>query len=150
MDVPDEARIESLPVADTQAKGLEGSPFVTQQFPVKQPAGYRKEFVVSVLASSLSAARAQLQDLSVPQFPWRELALALSTLTTGAALGAWASEVALDSFKGVVFFVVMPIVASASFVAYLFLHKFEAFDRNSLKDVVALLPDPDETSGIGE
>lgn len=152
VDASDEARIESLPVADTQARGFEGSPFVTQQFPVKQPAGYRKEFVVPVLASSLSEARARLDELSAPQFPWRELALAISMLTSGAALSAWVSEVTLDSLKGILFFVLMPLLASASFVAYLFLHKFDEVDRKSLRHVVALLPDPDDTSelGIGE
>lgn len=149
MDGEDDARIESIPVADTQATGLEGSPFVNQQFPVRQPAVYQTEFIVPVLASSLRAARGRLKALSSPKFPWRELALAVSMLAFGTILSAWVSDVRLDSEKGVVFFVAMPVVAAASFVAYLFLHRADPFDRTSLEEVVQYLPDPDDTAELG-
>lgn len=148
MDHGEEARVESLPVADTHAPDLEGSPFVTQQFPVRHPADYRNEFLVPVRASSLREARGRLQELSSQRLPWRELALGLSTLAAGAALSAWASGVHIDTAKGALFFVLMPVIASCSLVAYMFLRKLDSFDRNRLKDVVSYLPDPDDTSGM--
>lgn len=152
MDEGEEARLESLPVADTHAPGLEGSPFVTQQFPVRHPADYRNEFLVQVRASSLREARVRLEELSSQGLPWREAALGFSMLAAGAALSAWASGVRIDTAKGALFFVLMPVISSASFVAYMFLRKLDGFDRNRLKDVVSYLPDPDDTSemSLGE
>lgn len=146
MDRPDDSGVKRLPVADTQAGGLEGSPFVTQQFPVRQPTGYKGEFLVHVRASALRAARSRLTDLSSPSFPWRELALAVSMLATGAALSAWTSGVQIGDTRGILFFVLAPIVAVATFVSYLFCCKLEAYDGRSLRQVLDHLPDPNETS----
>jgi len=139
--------VESIPAADVQIIPSEQSIIMTQTYPVKQSERDRDDFIIRVRASTLERCRHQLRDIKNPRFTWGELVFGIATLSAGAIAGALTTDIQLDSQKGIIFYVILPMVAVGSFVAYLF-YRAISFSKASeiARDVLAELPDPDETA----
>ncbi|CEN21232.1 hypothetical protein [Paraclostridium sordellii] len=108
----------------------------TLTYPIKQPDEYVNDFMVSLRASEIRKVRKYCDDAKKSKFPLHELLLAISTTCIGCFLGAVASNVDLASLKGIIMYFVSSIVASSTFVAYLFVRKNAIDDINELADKV--------------
>ena len=115
---PAPAPIVGQRAADVQAPQIGEGNQVTYTYPIRQPEEDFNDFQVGVRASLLKRCRVHLQAVAAQGFPLPELLLGISTLTAGAALSAVISGVQLGSWRGVVFFVILPMVAVGSGVAY--------------------------------
>lgn len=135
-----------VPAADVKTPPPEGSSIVHQAYPLKQPEEEINEFMVQVRGSVLRRARQKLWCITTTRFPWPEVLLGLSMLAIGAILGAVASGVVWNSGKAVVFYMVLPVVAGCSIVAYALLRIKAAQNPSSVaRDLLEELPDPDRT-----
>lgn len=122
-----------------------GEAITTLTYPIKQPEGYANDFMVNLRASEIRRVRKYCDDAKVSKFPWCELLLALSTTSIGCFLGSLASDVELNSLKGIIMYVVSLVIATGSFVAYLFMRKGAISDVNDLADKVKeYIVDPDK------
>jgi hypothetical protein len=75
--------------------------------------------------------------------------LGVSTLTAGAALSAVLSGVQLGSWRGVVFFVILPMIGVGSGVAYVTLRHFGLrATQHIAEDILNDLPDPDRSIDV--
>jgi hypothetical protein len=134
-----------LPAAVVESpQNSDPSSLVHQSFPVRQPEEDIQEFYVRVRASMLRRARAKAAELLHSSFPWDELCLAISTTAAGAFLGSLTAVFAADEKAMKVFFQnILPAIATASFVAYLFLRKSKHVDSARVaKEISDNLPDP--------
>lgn len=137
--------VTSLPVADLHAAAIPGK-VEYEAYAVRKPEADLNDFKVSVRASILARCRARLDRVSKPRFPWYEIVLGLSTLTGGAFLGALPADIKANSFWGIFFYTVLPIVAVSSFVAYFFLRRtVQQEHAEAAADVLNDLPDPEKT-----
>ena len=98
-----------------------------------------------VRASILESCRRRLEKIENPRFTWGELLLGIATLAAGAIAGALTTDIQLNSPKGIVFYVLLPMVAVGSFVAYLFCRTTSFGQASEIaKEVLMELPDPDK------
>ena len=73
-----------------------------------------------------------------------------STLAAGASLSALISDVCLDSENGILFFVIMPMVAVGCGVAYFMLRREGSRTASHLaEETLQDLPDPEKTVDTG-
>lgn len=137
-----------LPAADVEANvASEASGNVEYEaYPVRKPEEDLSDFKVQVRASTLMRCRTKLNTVAKSRFSWHEVLLALSTLAAGAFLGALPSGLKAGTASAIFFYTILPIVAVASFVAYLFLRRAMLRDPADIAaDVLEELPDPDKT-----
>jgi hypothetical protein len=113
-----------------------GSATTTLTYPIKQPEEYVNDFMISLRASEIRKVRKYCDDAKTGKFPWHELLLAISTTCIGCFLGALTSSVELNSLKGIIMYIVSAVIASGSFVAYLFIRRYAISDVNELADKV--------------
>lgn len=143
---PAPAPVVAQPAADVQAPQVGEGSQVTYTYPIRQPEEDFNDFQVGVRASLLKRCRVRLQTVAAQGFPLPELLLGISTLAAGAALSAVISGVQLGSWRGVVFFVILPMVAVGSGVAYGMLRRFSLRDTQHVaEDILNDLPDPDRS-----
>lgn len=137
--------VATIPVADVNAAVGAGN-IEYEAFPVKTPEADINDFKVRVRASALAKCRSRLMTLASPPFPWHELALAISTLTGGAYLGALpSSAIQYGTFSGHFFYTFLPITAVGAFIAYLFLRRAKHHETAAVaSQVLDDLPDPDK------
>ena len=139
------ANATPLPVADVSAAAAGGN-VEYESFPVRKPESELNEFKINVRASTLTRCRARLAQISKPLFPWHEVALGISTLTTGAYLGALPADIKPGTIQSFFFSTILLVIAVASFVAYLFLRRSMLRDPADVAtEVLSDLPDPDKT-----
>lgn len=135
-----------VPAADVTAPPPEGSSVVHQAYPLKQPEEEINEFLVQVRGSVLRRVRRKLGGLIHTRFPWPEFLLGLSTLSAGGALGAVASGVVWNTCEAVIFYLILPVLAVGSGVAYVLLRQLAARSASLVaQDLLEELPDPDRT-----
>jgi hypothetical protein len=143
---PAAAPVVGQPAADVHAPQVGEGNQVTYTYPIRQPEEDFNDFQVGVRASLLKRCRGRLQTVATQGFPLPELLLGVSTLTAGAALSAVISGVQLGSWRGVVFFVILPMIAVGSGVAYGMLRRFGLRATQHLaEDILNDLPDPDRS-----
>jgi hypothetical protein len=117
-----------------------------EAFPVRKPEEDLNDFKVQVRASTLSRCRSRLAQASSASFPWHELALGVSTLAAGAVLGAIPADIKPGTQQAIFFYTVLPAIAVAAFVAYLFLRRSGVAEpAQAAADVLSELPDPNRT-----
>jgi hypothetical protein len=145
---PPPPNAEPLPVADVEAnEASEASKNVEYEaYPVRKPEEDLSDFKIQVRASTLIRCRTKLAKVAQSRFPWHEVLLALSTLAAGAFLGALPAGLQAGTAGAIFFYTILPVVAVASFVAYLFLRRAMLRDPADIAaDALAELPDPDKT-----
>lgn len=121
-----------------------GSATTTLTYSIRQPEEYVNDFMVSLRASEIRKVRKYCEDAKKSEFPWSEILLAISTTCIGCFLGALTSNIELNSLKGIIMYVVSLVIASGTFVAYLFIRKGSISDVNDLADKVKeYIVDPD-------
>ena len=141
---PPEPTAGPLPAADLQATAVGSVEY--ESYPVRRPEADLNDFKVQVRASTLSRCRGRLASATRRSFPWHELALGISTLAGGGVVGALPANITAGSTNALFFFSVLPVIAAASFVAYLFLRGSEVRrSADAVADALAELPNPDET-----
>ena len=135
---------QSLPAADVSAS-LSSVKIEYEAFPVKKPEEDINDFKVQVRASTLNRARIKLGSITDTGFPWYELCLGISTLCAGAYLGSLTADVKQSTVEHTLLKSVLPMVAIATFVAYIFLRKQATSDvAQGARDVLTELPDPEK------
>jgi len=146
---PAPAPVVGQPAADVQAPQVGEGNQVTYTYPIRQPEEDFNDFQVGVRASLLKRCRARLRTIAAQGFPLPELSLGVSTLAGGAALSAVVSGVQLGSWRGVVFFVILPMIAVGSGVAYGMLRSFgPRATQHIAEDILKDLPDPDRSIDV--
>jgi len=92
-----------------------------------------------------------LEEVKNPRFTWGELLFGIATSSAGAIAGALTTDIQLDSPKGVVFYVVLPMVTVGTFVAYLFC-RTSSFGKASeiARELLTAIPDPDKALWISK
>ncbi|NLC13252.1 MAG: hypothetical protein GX768_04320 [Chloroflexi bacterium] len=143
---PAPAPVIDQPAADVRAPGVGEGSQVTYTYPIRQPENDFNDFQVGVRASVLKRCRERLKEVATQSFPFSELLLGISTLFAGAALSALVSGVNLGSWRGVLFFVILPMVAVGTGVAYGMQRRanIEA-SKNIAQEILNELPDPDRS-----
>lgn len=147
--LPDPPPITPATVADVRAPLTSEGSQVTYTYPIRQPERDLSDFQVGVRASVLKRCRSRLSSASAPTIPLGDLLLGVATLTAGAFLGALISNVPLDSWRGVLFYILSPIVAAGTGVAFAFVrtsHGRQCYEV--ARDVLDELPDPEQTKEI--
>lgn len=135
----------ALPAADVMA-GNSRENVEYQAFPVRKPEEDLNDFIIKVRASKLASCRSRLLQLAKAPFPWHELLLGLSTMSTGAYFGALPAIIPPDTSLSLLFNTLLPMIGAASFVAYLFLRHTALVNPSKLAfDLLSELPDPDKT-----
>ena len=138
--------VESIPTADVRADAADGKLTTTRTLAVKQPQEDQNDFVVYVYASKLHKCRRKLQSIKEAPFPIAEVLLGIATTCFGATIGALTTDIKLDSNKGVLFFIALPIIAVACSVAFLFYRHYTVRSSAQIaSDILEELPDPDHT-----
>lgn len=140
-------RVISLPVADIVAK-IDGEKLVQQHnYTVIPTADDQNDFMISIRANSLRKWRAKLGQISVINFPWAEILLAIAAIIIGATLSAIISGVELDSIKGIFFYVVLPPIGAASFISQIFIRSSSTAKSSQIaRDLIEEIPDPHTTA----
>lgn len=142
---PPPANAAPLPVADVAAATPAGN-VEYEAYPVRKPEVDLNDFKVQVRASTLTRCRDKLVKISVPRFPWHEVAVGASTLATGAFLGALPADIKAGSSQAVFYYTLLPIIAVGAFVAYWFLRRSTIQEPARVAaDVLSELPDPEKT-----
>ena len=143
---PPPPNAELLPSSDFTADELPER-IEYQAYPVRKPEEDLNDFLIQVRASTLRRCRSRLVQLSHSTFPWHEVLLGISSLTAGAYLGALTSDnISKNSSQAIFFFTILPIIAVAAFVAYLFLRRSTLKESSEIGgEVLAELPDPAKT-----
>lgn len=137
---------ESIPAADIRADTADGKLTTTRTLAVKQPQEDQNDFVVYVYASKLHKCRRKLQSIKEASFPIAEVLLGIATSCFGATAGALTTDMKLDSDKGILFFIALPIIAVACSVAFFFFRHYTIKSSAQIaSDVLDELPDPDRT-----
>lgn len=147
--LPDPPPVTRAPVADVHAPQAGEGNQVTYTYPIRQPERDLNDFQVGVRASVLKRCRSRLSSASGSTFPLADLLLGVATLTAGAFLSALVSDVCLDSWRGKLFYIISPIVAVGTGVAFVFVRK--SYDRScheAARDVLDDLPDPEQTKEV--
>jgi hypothetical protein len=122
---------------------------VTYTFPIRQPAEDFNDFQVGIRASVLRRSRARLESIGDQRFPFSELLLGVSTLAAGGSFSAIVSGVSLSSWRGVLFFVLFPVIAVGCGVAYGMLRHFTPRATQQVAvSVLEDLPDPERTIDV--
>ena len=136
-------------VADIKIKNTSmNTPVAVMTYVIKQPDEYAKDFIVGLRASEIRKVRKCCEEAKKNKFPWCEILLAISTSCVGCSLGAFASSVALNSLKGVFMYIISLIIATGTFVAYLFMRKTSVTDVNDLAEKVKeYIINPDDMEG---
>lgn len=148
---PAAAPVVARPAADVRAPTVGEGNQVTYTFPIRQPEEDFNDFQVGVRASLIRRCRGRLEAIACHTFPTSEVLLGVSTLAAGGALSALVSSVALASWQGVLFFVVLPVVAVGCGVAYGMLRHFTIRAAQQLaEDVLEDLPNPDRAVDVGK
>lgn len=141
---PPQANATPLPAADVSAAQTADN-VEYEAFPVRKPEEDLNDFKVKVRASTLSRCRMKLAKVSNPNFPWHEGALGASTLATGAFFGALTADIKAGTGQWIFFFAVLPTIAVATFVAYIFLRRSALYEpASAAAEVLSELPDPDK------
>jgi hypothetical protein len=142
---PPPANAQALPAADVMAPSPTGN-VEYEAFPVRKPEEDLNDFKVQVRASTLARCRTRLGQATSASFPWHEGALGVSTMAAGAFLGALPADIKPGTIQAVLFSTVLPVIAVAAFVAYLFLRRAALTEpARAAADVLAELPDPNKT-----
>jgi len=139
--------VDSIPAADMQIMPSAQGLVMNQTYPVKQPERDKRDFIIPVRASVLDRCRCRLEEVRNPRFTWGELFFGIATSCAGAIAGALTADIQLDSPKGIVFYVILPMFAVGTFVAYLFC-RTNSFSKAAdiAREVLAEIPDPDKTT----
>ena len=139
--------VESIPAADITAEVTSGQLTTTRTYAVKQLGEDQNDFMLYVEASKLHKCRRKLQSITEVSFPIAEVLLGVATLCAGASLGALTTDIKLDSSKGMIFFILLPVVAVGCTVAFAFYRHYTAKSAAQIAtDVLAELPDPNKAS----
>ena len=95
----------------------------------------------------------KLKVLTVLKRPWADLLLAFSTLCLGGFMGALSSNLPWavlnagtpePSWRAIVFYALLPVLGTASLVAFFCLRHFAGRNASEIADdVLEELPDPD-------
>lgn len=143
--LPPPPNVQALPVADvTIPSSADKIEYVA--YPIRNPEEDLNDFKVTVRASTLTKCRTKLTQISNPPFPWYELALGISSLATGAFLGALPVNLDKKTILPMLFNSIAPIIAASAFVAYFFLRRTALNDPARVAcDLLTELPDPDRT-----
>jgi hypothetical protein len=147
--LPEPPPVTSATAADVRApRAGEGSQ-VTYTYPIRQPERDLNDFQVGVRASVLERCRSRLSSVSAPTFPLGDLLLGAATLFAGAFLSALMSGVCLASWRGVLFYILSPIIATGTGVAFAFVRtSYGRSCHEAVKNVLDELPNPEHTKEI--
>jgi hypothetical protein len=146
---PAPAPVAAQPAADIRAPQVGEGNQVTYTYPIRQPEEDFNDFQVGVRASVLKRCRVRLQTIVAQGFSLQEIMLGISTLTAGGALSALISGVELGSWRGVVFFVILPMVAVGSGVGHWMLRRSDLRSTAHLaQEILNDLPDPDRSIDV--
>lgn len=139
----------SLPVADISYSntGVNGTDQVTTnyQYDVKRPAEYQNDFIIEVKASQIRRIKEKIANVSESKYPIHEILLGVSSVSIGAFLSALISGVKLDSCLGIIMYLICPVIASGTGVAYFFTRYM---NLTTIKDLASSIDenliDPDD------
>jgi len=123
----------AFPTADIKAQADGENLIVNHSYAVVTPDEDKKEYMVTIRASSLNSWREKLEKLTGKSFPWSEVLLAVASLGAGSILSALISDVALSTLKGKFFYIFLPPITAAVIVAYCFVRSIS----NTSADEVA-------------
>lgn len=123
----------SFPTADIKAQTDGENLTVNHSYSVVTPDEDKKEYMVTIRASSLNSWRKKLETLTGKSFPWAEVLLAVASLGAGSILSALISDVALSTCKGKFFYIFLLPITTAVIVAYCFVRSIS----NTSADEVA-------------
>jgi hypothetical protein len=145
-----EPQVVAQPAADVRAVPTDEDVTLTRTFPVRWPPEDWYDFQVGIRASILTRCRTSLTGLAAERFPWAEVCLGLATLSLGSAVSAWIAGIPLGSYKGAVFYVLVPTIGSGASVAYFMLRRFWSDNaRRIAQELLGELPDPGRTVSGG-
>jgi len=144
--IPDPAPLEHRPAADVRAAPSDTDAVGEQNSALHWPVEDLNDFPVRVRASVLTRCRARLTAVSQAGFPYGELTLGVACLACGSTLSALISGVALDTLKGGVFYVGLPVIGVGFAVAYAMHRRSGIGDlHQAAKESLDDLPDPERT-----
>lgn len=126
----------SFPTADMVAQTDGGDKTIHIELPVKIPDKDKNDYIINIRGSELKGWREKLAKLKEKPFPWAEVYLAASSSGFGASLSSLLSEQSIGTTKGIIFFVLIPILATAGFAAYLHLRKLETVSATFIADIL--------------
>lgn len=142
IDTTTNSTVASVSISDSETGETKKTTSYT--YPVVQPEEYKNEFMISLRASDIRKVKKICSKAQKSQFPFHELLLGLSTTLIGCTLGALGSGIHLSSFAGVIFYILCPIIATGTFVSYIFIRKSSIKDINELvENVEEYIPNPD-------
>jgi hypothetical protein len=148
-DFPGQASTIEEHAADVRAPAVGEGSQVTYTYPIRQPEEDFNDFQVGIRASVLRRCRRRLENLVRNTFPTEEVLLAVSMLAAGGSLSAIVAEVALASWRGVVFFIALPLISVGCGVAYGMLRHFTLRTVKQVsEDILDDLSNPDQTVDV--
>jgi hypothetical protein len=110
-EFPQEAPVTGLPAADVQAPQTGEGNQVIYTYPIHQPEEEFNDFQVGARASMLKRARKRLNLIINQSISIWEVLLCISSVSLGAVMSAIIAGIKLASWKGIMFYVVLPMVA---------------------------------------
>jgi hypothetical protein len=144
------SEVQSIPAADFKADLVDRIETTTLTYAVRLPQKDKNDFLVQVWASTLYRCRHKLLKVKQSHFPYGEVLLAVSTLFLGLIFGAWQAGIKIPDSDGFFFYVVSPVIAVGTMVAYFFHRHISIFEpKNIVDEVLDELPNPDDTSETG-
>lgn len=133
-------------VADVKINSMDiESTTTTVTYAIKQPSEYKNDFYVNLRASDIKKVRKYCDDAKKSDFPLSEILLSIATTCIGCFLGALASNVQLNSTKGILMYVASLVLGTGTAVAYFFVRKNTIKDINSLcNNIKEYIVDPEK------
>lgn len=97
---------------------------------------------IKVPSKFLSKTKDYLQAQSTIKFPWVDLLIFFPALFLGGTFSALTSNIALNSGRGIIFYIVLPLISCALFVTYLFVkYQSIALPSHDAKSLLKDFPD---------
>lgn len=144
---PDVSFLQSPDILKFEGNEKKNTEYTTIKMEVVRPNDDENDFIIQVRASLLKRIRDKLSPLCKQKFPLTEILLGVSTTLIGVVLSSIAADIKIEETKGIIIFVVLPVIAAICGTSYFFVRAnnvvlISKFAQELLKEI----PNPDATT----
>lgn len=144
---PDVSFLQSPDILKFEEKEKQKSEYTTIEMGVFMPNDDVNDFIIQVRASLIKRIRDKLSPLCKQKFPLTEILLGVSTTLIGVVLSSIAADIKITETKGIIIFVVLPVIAAICGTSYFFVRANNVVSISKFaEDLLEEIPNPDSTT----
>ena len=148
MEMP-RPNVVSKPAADISFSNGGTGIIQYESYPIIPKNNGKEEYLRPVKMSDIIKIKNEAQHILKRKIKWDEFALSASNLFFGVFLSALISNVALASIKGIIFYIIAPIISS-SLAVFVVMHKvlrskIDSLSANTIIKTIEIYEDTSES-----